>query len=532
MAGQLDAVGAPFLTKSSADGTKTRKHDNMYTVTGGRETEYWVRGTARKNGENRELRLEAVDYRHGFFTRESIHKLHAGKGHGFGHVLTGEIVTEEVRTGYGPDGGAPFFVRHRHVRRSNPAGSSGVTFGPVRSRPKEVLPVQHTILSPKIPVVHGHTLYFPTAAPLLPIQRTDKETTYLATALIDGVQRDRLNGPVNTVLWARVAEKDQQINFFLFPPQLLPAATRRSHHRTPLSCTVGPGRVYVLLLHDWTLPTEAEGVLTPEARLLYSPDALQTWQIRRVTEQVLEDIPWVPQTAALQQNYEIFGWRWTRSMNLIWLTTRLVPIGSDQALFTHAYENRHPNDPTTTDVQLGFRVYLLSGGTMTRIMQTPPAAFWYLQDIVYVGESFGESMLMAKRTYGFDGINFNIEFVVSRDRGVTWSIVAGDGLPPDRKNQFFGNMTVIKPVSQKRRAGKVIMPAYDPAEQAYYVYETRDGGESWKRRGLITRTERFFRVDNMVAGDGGGNFDNIRYVGPIEAPAPYNPAIPDLLEPL
>ncbi len=71
------------------------------------------------------------------------------------------------------------------------------------------------------------------------------------------------------------------------------------------------------------------------------------------------------------------------------------------------------------------------------------------------------------------------------------------------------------------------MPGYDTIKAAYRVFSTDDYGANWKKRGRIKTPDTFYRVDFMLVGDGGGNFDTLTAVGALMASRPVDPALPD-----
>lgn len=137
----------------------------------------------------------------------------------------------------------------------------------------------------------------------------------------------------------------------------------------------------------------------------------------------------------------------------------------------------------------------------------------FYQSAVHLGENW----VLAKRVEGFNGINFATKLVRSTDGGLTWGDVALNGFASPSLNQYFGDL-FVHAARRDGEPGVVLMTAWDNVDLAYFVYESKDDGTSWTRRGRIYKPDEFRRVDGMVVGDGGGNFESL-------APGP-NPTRP------
>lgn len=151
---------------------------------------------------------------------------------------------------------------------------------------------------------------------------------------------------------------------------------------------------------------------------------------------------------------------------------------------------------------------VVSAGTVTATMAHETAdqasratlAFW--QSIVHLGNG----VVLAKIAAGFPGINHDIAFRLSTDGGASW----GDAFTPvgfaaPLKNQNFGNFRAHKATTQDAQ-GRVLIPAWDATESAYYVWASDNHGVTWERKAKIYKPAAFMRVDTMILGDGGGNF--------------------------
>lgn len=137
----------------------------------------------------------------------------------------------------------------------------------------------------------------------------------------------------------------------------------------------------------------------------------------------------------------------------------------------------------------------------------------YYQSAVHLGENH----VLAKKVLGFNGIDFDAKLSRSTDGGLTWEEMPFIGIHAPAKNQYLGDLTVH--ASRKDgEPGIVLMTAWDATALAYYVYESRNDGTSWVRKGRIYKPDTFRRVDSMVVGDGGGNFETL-----VPGPNPARP---------
>lgn len=129
----------------------------------------------------------------------------------------------------------------------------------------------------------------------------------------------------------------------------------------------------------------------------------------------------------------------------------------------------------------------------------------HVTDLVHLGAGW----VIMRDTYGYQGVDFDIVFRLSTDGGFTWTDLAPEGLEAPLLNQYFGAITVHKPRTGNLpdEAGIILMNSWSEAEQAVFVFESRDDGNTWERRGKVVKPDAFYRIDQMLAGDGGGNFE-------------------------
>ena len=135
----------------------------------------------------------------------------------------------------------------------------------------------------------------------------------------------------------------------------------------------------------------------------------------------------------------------------------------------------------------------------------------YVQSAVHLGNG----AVLVKTVLGFNGAGFAVQFERSYDAGVTWEVLPPTGFSVPAQNQFFGDLVVHR-ARTADDFGIVLITAWDVDSQSYHVYESKDDGASWSRKGRVARPDVFRRVDTMIAGDGGENFQTL-YPGPDPA---------------
>lgn len=186
---------------------------------------------------------------------------------------------------------------------------------------------------------------------------------------------------------------------------------------------------------------------------------------------------------------------------------------------------------------LFYRIRLTGGlwrSRVAKIEMAPFSAAVVYEDVdgglIQSAVHIGQGQILAKRISGFPGIDKDVSLVLSSDGGATWNEVTPVGLDAPLKNQYFGDLTVHLPyvVDPVERSATVLMPAWNTTKKAYYVYETKDHGLTWKKQGRIYKPDTFRRVDSLVADDGGGNFERLA-VGPNRVRKP-DITIPDRYE--
>lgn len=170
--------------------------------------------------------------------------------------------------------------------------------------------------------------------------------------------------------------------------------------------------------------------------------------------------------------------------------------------------------------------FSVAGGTVTPTMSFEGSddpdrtnvGLW--QSVVHVGEG----VVLAKLIAGTLGINHAVTFRRSNDRGMTWGTpFTPIGFDAPLQNQYFGNLITDRALVDGG-GSVVLITSWNPATEAYYVYESKDVGVTWTRRGKIFRPSEFLRIDNVIAGDGGGNFETL-------VPGPDRTRLPDVTLP-
>lgn len=101
----------------------------------------------------------------------------------------------------------------------------------------------------------------------------------------------------------------------------------------------------------------------------------------------------------------------------------------------------------------------------------------------------------------------------SMDYGVTWACVPKNGIPaaPGSDARYIGRFCVVKKATGNPAGGQnpatILMTCWEDATSAYYVYVSRDNGDSWNKGALITKSDEFQPMDIV----GYGNF------GPVQS---------------
>lgn len=158
----------------------------------------------------------------------------------------------------------------------------------------------------------------------------------------------------------------------------------------------------------------------------------------------------------------------------------------------------------------------VSGGSVTATLvhetsdQASRTTLEYWQSVVHLGNG----VVLAKITSGVPGTNYDVTFRLSTDSGASWgSPFEPSGFAAPLKNEYFGNFRAHTATTPEA-TGRVLIPAWDASESAYYVWSSDNHGASWERKAKIFKPTSFLRVDTMDAADGGGNFDDL-VPGPV-----------------
>lgn len=179
--------------------------------------------------------------------------------------------------------------------------------------------------------------------------------------------------------------------------------------------------------------------------------------------------------------------------------------------FVLAWQQRMPSGWRTRVARM-----VVSGGSVTATIvretadQSSRTTLEFWQSIVHLGNG----VVLAKIAAGIPGTNYDITFRLSTDGGESWgSPFNPAGFAAPLKNEYFGNFRAHKATTPEA-TGRVLIPAWDASESAYYVWSSDNHGASWDRRARIYKPASFLRVDSMEFGDGGGNFDDL-VPGPV-----------------
>ena len=277
------------------------------------------------------------------------------------------------------------------------------------------------------------------------------------------------------------------------------------------------------------LNTEPRNLIDPKVFILRANNHnLDAPSIADVTTQMVEDRALPVPTLVSGDLYWLptAGNGFAGDLSNLMSSIRLVAMPDDWVLcFFRVFVNE-AGDLKWRARMVRFR---FSGGfTISRVLDeelpTDTQGVFY-QSAVHLGENW----VLAKRVEGFNGIDFDVKFTRSSDGGLTWEDVPFNGFDAPALNQYFGDLIVHRARTEDG-PGVVLIPAWDTTAQAFYVYESKDDGSTWTRRGRIYKPDAFRRVDSMVVGDGGGNFERLT-PGPNPA-RPVDITILDRYEPV
>lgn len=293
-----------------------------------------------------------------------------------------------------------------------------------------------------------------------------------------------------------------------------------------------PGYGGLLVLKDFTvvLLTEVffrpglydpEEDYTPKSWIVVTPNTEDFGQFTYydVTDALFSDQD-LPATLGAGENryYSVTsGNNYNVALSLQFARTEMTAAGDNEFLITFGQKTAAGWRQRVGHVSVGngaLNALLAYESAASSSTSTTP--FW--QNVVHIG---GGAML-AKVVAGEPGTNHAVSFRRSMDGGQTWGgEFAPAGFDAPLLNQYFGDFTVHKPYVPDDPSKKciVLIPSWDPDEQAYYVYSSDDLGSTWARKGQIYKPSSFQRIDTMRSGDGGGNFESLE-PGPSYARKP------------
>lgn len=293
----------------------------------------------------------------------------------------------------------------------------------------------------------------------------------------------------------------------------------------------GHGAAYVVDYIGWTYPGEESGDMgraMPKVLLSYTPNLFQTVLTSDITDVVMDGMPIIETSDPLSPRKYADGW--FLALNFAEVTSRLIPIGEGEALFSYASYMADPGNPEGWVEDMLFWRLLKFSGVSVEVLDESFSSDedfpGWLQSIVYCGND----CVMAKRKFGFgheDGIA--VQFEVSYDRGETFSTVSSPPNQSPLESTYYGDLFVIDGPTEDSD-GVIGVNAYNPVEGAYFLYVTEDLGESWIQKAKIARSETLHPAEPTLRGVTDGSFQTTQCVGTRAKPAYYLPAIPDFLE--
>ncbi len=386
--------------------------------------------------------------------------------------------------------------------------------------------------------------------------RTHAISLYLSDrGRVDGAGR-KLSDPTITHHWAGLAPVTSVLP--------IPLSLANTEFEMPVG-VVTKNFVYVIVAERFSTsgPRDLTRDYRPRFWLLTSSDKGETWTTRDVRDPLagrlyevlpLQAVGWpghpvgFPETASISLDVNghatasgDFGYTlpstgeaiypfgiadggsYNAALQIVVRTMTAAAVHDDKAVFSYSYY-----DAGSSALRREQRTLLVGDGGDTVASQytdlASPAYLRYFQSLVYVGEN----TLIAKEVEAEDatlaGIDLTVRFAVSTDGGLTWTRSAPTGFPSALKNQYFGNLFV----DTRRTIDKpavVLITHFDTVESAYYVFYSKDYGASWKRGARIARPDYPYRVDSMLQGDGGGNFEDLTATA-MQSARPVDAALP------
>lgn len=520
----LQQTDAPYLTSQTADGIIARKSGYFQEVEGGELLEFSSVGTLMKNGQQRGVTKVSSDVRKtfkGYFNKRADY---IGPYKALQRDLIG-IATDVLEVNPVIGDKVIYYV-------SNEVGEVTPFFKTIRNP----ITLTGNILSTTLYYLDGVLVstYIPNRLPIFPIRKNlDGSTALLVSVSLLSGETNGAGFPVcrpaylitNSKTWGGVT-------FFL--PSL---GFNNRHHLPPKVVTAGGGVAYIvdIMVRDYfdnEIGSDSSTRILVHRTINYGV----SWTTTDAT-----NIIWNGARAAASES----------ATSVADLTAKLLPIGNGEALLNIIVTGDNPNSGLPNDVgnpqpntaSLSRIILLRPAGS--------PSVIWegiednFISDPLVTGGSWmyfrAWAYLGNNRIIALAGGNaaFNqaapTNLYISDNRGATWTQLLGDGLPPVKESQYFGDFTVIEPwEGVEGPQGEVILTAYDQSKNGYYVYASRDGGESWVQQGAIAKTEEFYRMDPAVtqadSGQIGSSFRKVEYYGSYIDKAEYNPAIPGFLD--
>lgn len=574
---QLQQVDAPFLS-ASGPGFFSATTGGFSEVRGGLAVEYSATGRVRQEGVERLLQVTAVSYKQPFLPRGVAQSERSNRR----KLLNREVRwTDYSRSFKYPSGDSTLFDGFTF--------DETLFEGRLLSRRRKQIGSFQTLSVRPANQFSWRPSYYRIGLQRHVIDVVDRNPKYFLTGFLDTGLVDAAGAPCPLpafFTWEWGSEDDVRI--YGFPEALLPNSLPR-RYEPPTLVSVGRNKLYVLLISNWMYSNNHTDDVSARARLFYSTNGGASWTVRDVTAQLL-DPDLHPAHKEPLMRYSVMGpppsapnggvWQppleddyWSISQvhrdratglpegggtevkylthinetfpgsgvytyvknsafvhphtgdqqrdvvrNYMYITARFIAVGEGRALLSVL----HHDGNNARNVGA---LYSVSPTGFDRLWSSEPGeAFSYIQHMVYLGGG----VVLAKRTFGFDTANADVRFEISLNGGESFQEVDAVGLPGHRKNRYFGDFTLVAPYVDDSEQGVVLIPAFDEALSGYYAYESRDSGRTWRRRGRLAKTDAFFRVDTMIVGDGGGNFERIEYFGSLTKPSRWNPAIEEM----
>lgn len=318
----------------------------------------------------------------------------------------------------------------------------------------------------------------------------------------------------------RMSRREDNQSFLIDTDEFLPASTECIEIAK------------VLVLKDATVVCVAEKFFRPGVAGPGDEDPPKFMLVVTPNDETFGVLTYVDVTSSLfsgarqpQKNFdgptEYFGVNSGRQYNIDLSSTmaRLLMTAVADNEFVMSWQQRMPAGWRQRVAHVSVTGSSASGSLTFESDESSSLPLW--QSITYLGNG----VVLAKVINGWPGIDKAVSFRRSNDKGQTWSApFTPVGFDAPLLNQYFG-VPITDSAMTDAGDSTILVTSWNPGSQSYHVYESKDVGASWTRKGRVYKPSEFRRIDTILAGDGGGNFD-VLLPGPSRT-RPADIALPD-----